>query len=55
MATAEYVVANANHSADSGTFHMTRMTIPMMFQVCAIVIAQAGPRIRSDAKQTKRV
>lgn len=32
MATDEYVVMKANQSADSGTFQMTKMMRPMMFQ-----------------------
>jgi hypothetical protein len=49
------VVANANQSAGSGTFQTTRIISPMMFQICATVMAQAGPRKRSDAKQIARV
>lgn len=55
MATAEYVVANANQRAGSGTFQTTRIMRPMMFQTCAAVMAQAGPRKRSDAKHISKV
>ena len=55
MATDEYVVMKANQRADSDTFQMVRIISPMIFHVWDTVIAQAGPKNRSDAKHTARV
>ncbi len=52
MATADYIVMNANQMAGSGTFQIVRVVRRMMFQVCETVIAQAGPSMRSEAKHT---